>query len=176
MKKSADKLATFVADQGKSDRLDKEPIFPVSGGEELGPMVDEEDRKDLQVIKDRLQALSDRMLKMADESAEYTVEQLDEEIRQIYTAEVLENNPALKFRLRNRMNRFVGKILVPINEANCRGVTQSSIWGCMVGYRPIIEIRNQVHHFLRFSHLSHCWCFYRLLQYGHAKAAKSRIG
>lgn len=130
MKKSAEKINAFIALQGRVDRLDLKPIFP--GESSLGSDIDHDDQRDLQVVVERLGQFRLKLLQMAADNAEYTVEQFDGEMKACYQSEdVFENNSALKFRVRNRINRFVGKILVPINEANCRGVTQSSIWGCM---------------------------------------------
>lgn len=132
MKRSAERLNKFLADGGCVDRLDKEPIFPSPSGDTMND-IDEDDRKDLQMVVEKLAAFRLQLLQLAANSAEYTVDQFDNDLKACYLTDVFENNSALKFRVRNRLNRFVGKILVPINEANCRGVTQSSIWGCMVG-------------------------------------------
>ena len=131
MKKSAYKLDALVKNQGILDRLDKEPLFPDSSGGGLGPGIDEDDKKDLQLVAEKLLAFKDKLIQIADANEEYTVEQFDQDLKQCYTVDVFENNPRLIYRVRNRMNRFLGKVLVPINEANCRGVTQSSIWACM---------------------------------------------
>lgn len=173
MKKSVDKLTKFLANQGKVDRLDKDPIFPLHG-EPLGRGIDDDDLKDLQVVVEKLQTFKAKITQLAEENAEYTVEQFDQEIKQCYTTDVFENNPNLRFRVRNRLNRFVGKILVPINEANCRGVTQSSIWGCMV--RTNKNTNNKISFVVR-SLMTFSLLFQsRPPPFGHAKAARSPTG
>ena len=131
MKKTAENLQKLLDNRGRVDELDTEPIFPLPGeGPEAG--VDADDHRDLLMVVEKLAAFKVQLVQLAADNTEFTVEQFDVHLKACYETEVFENNPGLKFRVRNRMNRFLHKILCPINEANCRGVTQSSIWGCMV--------------------------------------------
>ena len=131
MRKTSDKIQKFLDNRGCVDDLDTEPLFPLPGEEPTGDM-DAEDHRDLQMVMARLVALKERLIQLAVDNTEFTVEQFDIHLKACYEMEGFEKNPGLKFRVRNRVNRFLHKILCPINEANCRGVTQSSIWGCMV--------------------------------------------
>lgn len=40
-------------------------------------------------------------------------------------------SPKAQSLLRDRLDRMLQKLIVPIYEAGCRGVNQSSVWGCM---------------------------------------------
>jgi len=53
------------------------------------------------------------------------------DMKRCYTLDVFENRTAMRVRIANRLDRMLGKIIVPIHETSCRGVNQSSIWGCM---------------------------------------------
>jgi hypothetical protein len=70
---------------------------------------------------------------MAEREEELGVDELDARIRECYiSSDGLETlSAALKTKIASRLGRFVGQLIVPINEANCRGVSQSSVWGCM---------------------------------------------
>lgn len=131
LKRSATKVRDFVRNRGCVDKLDTDPLFP-HPSDAWARTMDKDDLKDVKLVMQKLEEFAERLGAYAENNAEYTIEQFDNELKACYTTEVFENNSSLKFRVRNRVNRFLGKILVPINEANCRGVTQSSIWGCMV--------------------------------------------
>jgi hypothetical protein len=132
LRRTAEKIRVFLENQGRVDRLDEESLFP--GMLPLSSSVDNEDLKDLAIVAERINAVGNQLLHLSQDNAEYTVEQFDTELKACYLKDVFETNSALRFRVRNRVNRLVGKTLVPINEANSRGVTQSCIWGCMVRY------------------------------------------
>jgi hypothetical protein len=130
LRRTAEKIRIFLENQGRVDRLDEGPLF--LGMLPLSSSVDNEDLKDLAIVAERINAVGNQLLHLSQDNAEYTVEQFDTELKACYMKDVFETNSALRFRVRNRVNRLVGKTLVPINEANSRGVTQSCIWGCMV--------------------------------------------
>lgn len=119
--RAAQALTTFIENGGCVDRLDTERVW--------GDGVVEED--DLDVVVENLMRLKDRLSSLQAGGDEYGVDELDHDVRKCYTEDVLENNPATRMRVANRLDRFLGKIIVPIHEATCRGVSQSSIWGCM---------------------------------------------
>lgn len=131
MKKTAENIQNLLDNGGRVDELDTEAVFPLPGeGPAAG--LDAADHRDLLVVVEKLATFKGQLAQLAADNTEFTVEQFDVHLKACYETEVFENNPGLKFRVRNRINRFLHKILCPINEANCRGVTQSSIWGCMV--------------------------------------------
>jgi hypothetical protein len=125
IERTAISLRQFIENGGCVDKLDTKPIFG-GGGEE-----DDDEEGDLNVVLDNLKRLLKRLDALIASNDEYGLDEFDREVRACYTEEVLENNPALRNRISHRLDRFLGKIVVPIHEANCRGVTQSSIWGCM---------------------------------------------
>jgi hypothetical protein len=130
LRRTAEKIRIFLQNQGRVDRLDDEPLFPGMLPISLG--IDQEDLRDLAIVAERINSVCNQLLQLSQDNAEFTVEQFDTALKACYMTDVFENNSALRFRVRNRVNRLVGKTLVPINEANSRGVTQSCIWGCMV--------------------------------------------
>lgn len=122
MYKMAMRLNYFVEGGGLVDKLDTEPIF----GEECM-----EPDRDLDVIVENLKQFQVKLEEMSLQAVEedYTFEFFDQDVKRCYQHEVLEDSPSLRLRIGYRLNRFIGKFLIPICEANSRGVTQSSIWG-----------------------------------------------
>jgi len=123
-KKAAIAVETFIENHGRVDQLDTEYLFNVNGG----------DDPDVVVVKDNLVGLCKLLRKKAsdEDDSEYLVDDLDKDVKRCYTdASLFEDSPATKFKVTNRITRLFSKILVPIYEASCRGVNQSSIWGCM---------------------------------------------
>lgn len=116
-------LNAFIENGGCVDRLDAERVW--------GEDVADSDDDGLDVVIKNLVKLKDRLLAIQMRGDEYGVDELDRDFRECYTKDVLENSPAVRLRVANRVDRFIGKICVPIHEATCRGVSQSSIWGCM---------------------------------------------
>lgn len=123
MQKTVASIRQFIANGGLVDKLDTERI--------LGDDVEEDDGGDLDAVVDRLLDLSRRLEKMAESEEDYTVEELDRDMKRCYSVDVFENSPGLRARVGHRIERFLGQIIVPIYEIGCRGVNQSSIWGCM---------------------------------------------
>ena len=111
-------LNNFIQDGGRTDALDATPLFgedPSRGLEEV--------KQNLQTLKEQLDAMKIKM-------EEWSIEELTRRIQSCYSKDdVLEDNPALRNRFKNRLDRLIGKLTVPLHEANSRGVTQSSIWG-----------------------------------------------
>jgi hypothetical protein len=114
-------LNALIENGGCVDRLDTERVWGEGN----------QDEDDLDVVVENLLRLKNRLSDIQLRGDEYGVDELDRDFRQCYTKDVLENNPAVRMRVANRLDRFIGKIVVPIHEATCRGVSQSSIWGCM---------------------------------------------
>lgn len=120
--RAADTLGGLIESGGCVDKLDTVPIF--------GEKVRDEDN-DADIVVDNLQKLKKRLEEISLSGADYGIDELDTDVRKCYTLDVLENNPALRLRIAHRLDRWIGKIVVPIFEATCRGVSQSSVWGCM---------------------------------------------
>lgn len=115
-------LGELLDNGGCVDQLDTTPIF--------GPDSNEED-DDLDIVVENFNRLKDRLKELSGSGADYGIDELESDVKKCYTHEVLENNPGLQMRIAHRLDRWIGKIVVPIYEATCRGVGQSSIWGCM---------------------------------------------
>jgi hypothetical protein len=120
--RAADALDELIEYGGCVDKLDTEPIF----GEDA-----DEDDEDIEIVVDNIRRLQKRLKDIAVSGDDYGIDELDRDVKKCYTEEVLESNPPLRMRIANRLDRWIGKIVVPIHEATCRGVSQSSIWGCM---------------------------------------------
>ena len=120
--RAADTLGRFIEDNGCLDGIDEEPIMEDDA---------QENDDDMQIVKQNLMALKDRLVEMSNSSSDYGIDELEGDVRKCYTEDVFENNPVLRMKVAHRLDRWIGKIVVPIYEATCRGVSQSSVWGCM---------------------------------------------
>jgi hypothetical protein len=124
LQKTAAAIDRFIRFNGRVDGLDKEPI--------MGSDSTEDEDDDLDVVADNLRQLMNRLLEISQGDQDFNVEELIRSFRQCYSEEDLfENKPSARVRIANRIDRLVGQIIVPIYETSCRGVNQSSIWGCM---------------------------------------------
>jgi hypothetical protein len=122
--RAANSLHQFIQSGGCVDRLDSVPIFEDS--------VAADEDGDLQTVKQNLNKLVSKLREVVASDEDYGIDELDKDLRQSYTKDIFENKPALRIRIGHRIDRFIAKIIVPIYEASCRGVSQSSIWGCIV--------------------------------------------
>ena len=119
--KVAGLLDHFIKTGGRVDDLDKEPIFDESKIQTI---------RDLREVVQNLNVYRDRLEEMSVKEEDHTMEEFIERLKQCYSADgLLEEHPAIRSKFQNRLDRLVGKIYAPLHEANCRGVTQSSIWG-----------------------------------------------
>eukprot|EP00977_Amphora_coffeiformis_P019531 scaffold7349_cov173-Amphora_coffeaeformis.AAC.12 len=119
--KVAGLLDHFIKTGGRVDNMDMEPIFDESN---LATT------RDLRDVVQNLNVYRDRLEEMSVKEEDHTIEEFIERLKQCYSADdLLEEHPAIKSKFQNRLDRLVGKIYAPLHEANCRGVTQSSIWG-----------------------------------------------
>ncbi|KAL3941278.1 MAG: hypothetical protein SGARI_000654, partial [Bacillariaceae sp.] len=120
-------LAKFVDNGGRVDQLDTQPMW----GE--GVTMEDGDKMVVETIVEKLKIFAKYLLEMAMKDEELGVDELDKKIRECYTnSDGFENlNPSIRVKIASRLDRFIGQLIVPINEANCRGVSQSSVWGCM---------------------------------------------
>mmetsp|Transcript_43039 Transcript_43039/g.131044 ORF Transcript_43039/g.131044 Transcript_43039/m.131044 type:complete len:1170 (-) Transcript_43039:1207-4716(-) len=121
LEKTADAIERFVESGGRVDELDVDPILET------------EDDDDYDAVMQALLRFKSRLAELSNSNQEFTVGELGREVRGCYAGEedVLEDRPSLRNRFAARLDRLVGKIIVPIYETGCRGVNQSSVWGCM---------------------------------------------
>ncbi len=118
---AAKAIENFVEKKGKVDDLDKTSIDCAN---------DEEEDAMASVFK-ALSSMAARLRQIAPSDVEYPVEALGNDLKRCIGNEVFEGCDALRNKLEKRIDRLLGKIIAPINEATCRGVNQSSVWGCM---------------------------------------------
>jgi hypothetical protein len=122
-KKAAAMVQSFLDSNGRVDELDTDNLFNPAG-----------DDPDFSLVRSNLIGLCSLLRNKAsdEDESEYLVDDFDKDVKRCYSDPTLfEDSPADKFKVTNRITRLLGKILVPIYEASCRGVNQSSIWGCM---------------------------------------------
>lgn len=74
---------------------------------------------------------------------DYTVLELHRDLKKCYTEDVFEDDLLKKMKIGLRIDRILGKVLSPVHEVSCRGVNQSSIWGCMAAAIWARESRNK---------------------------------
>ncbi len=122
MEKTANAIRKFIEMEGRVDKLDADGIF---GDEDM------DDEGDMDEVVENLQTLQRRIADMARDEEDYSVEELDKDMRKCYMGDLFESKPSLRIKVAHRIDRLLGKIIVNIYEANSRGVNQSSIWGCM---------------------------------------------
>lgn len=126
--RAADLLKRLIEDGGRVDRLDSRPIW----GD--GVDLDDEDEGDMKIVLDNLRGLETKIRGIVSRQEELGVDELESFIRKCYASdsEGLQNmRPTLRMQIAARLDRYLGQLIIPIHEATCRGVSQSSIWGCM---------------------------------------------
>ena len=125
--RAADALHALIESGGLVDSLDTKPIW----GE--GVVMDDDDEGDIEVVLENFRKLESQLREIIANNEELGVDELETNCKKCYTeGDGLENmNATLRIRIASRMDRYLGQLVVPIHEATCRGVSQSSIWGCM---------------------------------------------
>ena len=129
LERVATEIENFTDANGMVDGLDGEPIVSPMTGMESADVV--AIKKAYDAVVARLTKLKEKMTELANENEEYTVAELQTDLKNCYSTEVFADHAELRKKLGDRLNRLMGKIVVPIFETNCRGVNQSSVWGCM---------------------------------------------
>lgn len=129
LERVASEIENFTDANGMVDGLDGEPIVSPMTGMESADEVAVKEAYDAVVVA--LTKLKEKMTELANENEEYTVAELETDLKRCYSTEVFADRQALRKKIGDRLNRLLGKIVVPIFETNCRGVNQSSVWGCM---------------------------------------------
>ena len=127
LERAAEALSDIIDNGGLVDALDTKPIW----GD--GVVLDDDDEGDLEVVLENFRKLELSLREIIANNEELGVDELESNVRKCYTkGDGLENmNAILRIRIGSRMDRYLGQLVVPIHEATCRGVSQSSIWGCM---------------------------------------------
>jgi PWWP domain len=119
--KASSLLLQFIENGGCVDGLDTKALFGPGSGV---------DGREVELVIQRLGQYQAQLEEIAQSgSVEYTLDAFYSDLSKCYTEDVLEDNPAMRNRFSNRIDRFFWKQAVPLHEANSRGVTQSSIWG-----------------------------------------------
>ncbi|GFH55120.1 hypothetical protein CTEN210_11596 [Chaetoceros tenuissimus] len=122
--KAASAMESFVEMKGRVDELDAEPI-----GNEDEMEDDEVDA--MNNVFTALSQMAEKLKDISDTGFEYTVEAFISDLKRCYGDDIFEGLARLKVSFAKRLDRMLGKLIVPVNEVNCRGVNQSSVWGCM---------------------------------------------
>mmetsp|Transcript_14469 Transcript_14469/g.35051 ORF Transcript_14469/g.35051 Transcript_14469/m.35051 type:complete len:1006 (+) Transcript_14469:489-3506(+) len=128
LERSADALKELIENGGRVDKLDERSIW--GDGVEL----DDEDESDVKIVLGHLRRLEETIRDRVSNQEELGVDEMEKLVCNCYDSgtEGLENmRPALRMQIAARLDRYMGQLIVPIHEATCRGVSQSSIWGCM---------------------------------------------
>uniref|UniRef100_A0A7S1VTX3 Bromo domain-containing protein n=1 Tax=Grammatophora oceanica TaxID=210454 RepID=A0A7S1VTX3_9STRA len=121
LRKSVAAIKHFFQSYGKVDELDEETLLD-----------QDNDEYDMQTVISNLRRLCVDLEQAAIEEREYVVDDFVRDVKGCYEDIALfEYDPHLRVKLNHRMTRLMERLLVPIYEASCRGVNQSSIWGCM---------------------------------------------
>lgn len=123
IEKTSDAMLRFVASEGRVDALDKAPIWDDAN--------DEVEMRAINGVFSALTSMASRLREIAHGEYEYTVESLTSDLKRCYGDEVFEGMPSLKVKFAKRIDRMLGKLTTPVSEVSCRGINQSSVWGCM---------------------------------------------
>jgi len=123
IEKTSNSMIDFVQTEGRVDDLDKESIAAATN--------DANETRAVNGVFTALSGMAKRLQEIADSEYEYTVETFTSDLKRCYGDEVFEGLPRLKVKFAKRLERMLGKLVVPINEVSSRGVNQSSVWGCM---------------------------------------------
>lgn len=121
MRKIAAAFESFISSEGKVDNLDRDAI--------LGDVANAS--RDIATFIKSLRGVIQTMEMKIQSGEEYTVLELYRDVKKCYTEDVFEHEILKKMKISQRLDRILGKAFAPIHEISCRGVNQSSIWGCM---------------------------------------------
>ncbi len=121
IQKLSSALESFISSGGKADKLDKDAI--------LGDIHNA--TGDIARFISSLRGVIQAMQLKVQSNTDYTVLELYRDVKKCYTDDVFEHDILKKMKISQRLDRILGKTFAPIHENSCRGVNQSSIWGCM---------------------------------------------
>jgi len=123
IEKTSDAMSKFVEAEGRVDALDKSPICENAD--------DEVEMQAVNGVFSAIACMATRLREIAHGEYEYTAESLTTDLKRCYGDEIFEGMPSLKVKFAKRLDRMLGKLIAPVNEVSCRGINQSSVWGCM---------------------------------------------
>jgi len=121
LQKLAGALEFFISSGGKVDQLDRDAIL----GDPNNP------KGDIATFIESLREVIKTIETNIENGQDYSVLELHRDLKKCYTEDVFEHEILKKMKISQRLDRILGKTLAPIHEVSCRGVNQSSIWGCM---------------------------------------------
>ena len=121
LQKVINELNKLLSSGGLVDKLDNSTILGDSND------ADGDVRAFIQSVKDFTNNIGQKLQSDDD----YTVFELHRDLKRCYTEDVFEDDLLKKNKIGLRIDRILGKVLAPVHEVSCRGVNQSSIWGCM---------------------------------------------
>ena len=123
LQKAIASLESFISSGGKVDKLDKDATLgnPDNATGDTATFIDN--------LRNIISNIETRMQENKDEG--YSVMEFHRDLKRTYTEDVFENQVLKKMHIGSRLDRIIGKLLIPIHEVNGRGVNQSSVWGCM---------------------------------------------
>jgi len=141
--KAAKAIEYFMTNQGRVDALDPtlligDGALPEGDSLQIGAQMNQM-KNWLVLCADALKAKLTQAINNSDEddeeedvaSVQITIHELHQHFQAVLNLHCVVSRPKLQYELRHRLDRLLHKIIVPIYEAGCRGVNQSSIWGCM---------------------------------------------
>lgn len=114
-------LEFFLSSGGKVDSLDRDAI--------LGDP--NHSKGDIAIFIASLREIVNSLEANIENGQDYTVLELHRDLKKCYTEDIFEHEILKKMKISQRLDRILGKTLALIHEVSCRGVNQSSIWGCM---------------------------------------------
>lgn len=124
-RRAATMLQSLLEKGGRVDDLDTEQVWEIPGETFV-----QKNHPDEKIVVEKLAALLSRLQALADEQLpEYSCAQFYQDVQDCYKIDVFEDQPTLRARIARRLERYLGKLTVPLQEACARGVTQSSVWG-----------------------------------------------
>lgn len=112
-------LSQFIEMRGKADKLDENTVLDL--GDVTGETV-----KFIRLLRHLIASIGQRI---EDDREEYTALNLYVDVMNC-CSNVFEHDKLKKAKIKQRLDRILGKVFASIDEANGRGVNQSSIWGC----------------------------------------------
>ena len=133
LQKVVNELDKLLTSGGMVDKLDN---FAV-----LGDVNDA--TGDVAVFIDSVRKFTMNVGEKIQANEDYTVLELHRDLKKCYTEDVFEDDLLKKMKIGLRIDRILGKVLSPVHEVSCRGVNQSSIWGCMAAAIWARESRNK---------------------------------
>ena len=117
--KAGKELVNLIKTGGKADKLDKDTI--------LGDL--DNPTEDIAIFIESIRALVHFMERTIAVEGDFTILKLHQDVMKCYS-DVFQDDFSKKMKLKQRLDRILGKLFAPIYEVNCRGVNRSSIWGC----------------------------------------------